>query len=197
VTRILGIPGSLRQGSFNRLLLRAIFEKTPAGVECEVFSLGGIPLYDGDVEQSDFPPAVQALKDKIAAADGVILASPEYNYSIPGVVKNAIDWASRPPADGAWRNKAVAIVGASSGRFGTVRGQQHLRLVFFSVGALVLGQPEILVGPAGSVFDPQGRLLDSRLEEQIGKWWPAFLAWIDRIDHWAPLESRGRLAGSQ
>lgn len=183
MTRILGIPGSLRQGSFNGMLLQAILQAAPAGVECEVFSLARIPLYDGDLEQSAFPLAVQAFKEKIAAADGVVLASPEYNYSIPGVVKNAIDWASHPPADDAWKNKAVAIVGASSGRFGTVRGQQHLRLVFFSVGALVLGRPEILVGPAGSVFDSQGQLLDPRLKEQISKWWPAFLGWISKVAH--------------
>ncbi len=183
MTRILGILGSLRHGSYNGMLLRAILQKAPTDVEIEIFPLDQIPLYDEDVEQSAFPSAVLALVEKIAAADGVVLASPEYNYSIPGVVKNAIDWASRPPAKDAWKNKPMAIVGASSGRFGTVRGQQHLRLVLFSVGALVLGRPEILVGYAASAFDPQGRLLDPRLDELINKWWPALLAWISKVGH--------------
>jgi chromate reductase len=178
---ILGIVGSLRQGSFNRMLLREAFRLAPPKVETQTAELAGIPLYDGDLEEHDYPVPVNSLKDAIRAADGILLASPEYNYSIPGVVKNAIDWTSRPAKDIPWKGKPVAIMGASSGRFGTVRGQQHLRLVLFAVGAMVLNQPEILVGPAKEAFDGEGHLTDERVLGQMAKLWPAFLAWIDRV----------------
>lgn len=155
--KILGIAGSLRKGSFNRMLLNNAKELLPAGTTLEIFELNGIPVFSEDDEKN--PPArVTELKQKIRAADAVLFATPEYNYSIPGGLKNAIDWASRPYGDSAWTGKPAAIMGASVGRFGSGRAQYHLRQVCVFLQVEVLNSPEVMVGSAHEHFDAQGKL---------------------------------------
>jgi chromate reductase len=157
--RVLGIAGSLRRGSHNRAALCAAGELAPEGMEIVPFDLAGIPLYDEDVREKGFPPAVEALRAAIRDADALLLATPEYNYSIPGVLKNAIDWASRPP-DQPFEAKPIAILGASPGTFGTARAQYHLRQVFVFLDGRVLNRPEVMIARAHEKFDAQGRLSD-------------------------------------
>jgi chromate reductase len=157
--RVLGISGSLRKGSYNTGLLRAASELLPEEMTLETFDLSRIPLYNDDVRALGYPEPVQEFRDRIAAADALLIATPEYNFSIPGVLKNAIDWASRPPnppLDG----KPVAIMGASTGNFGTVRAQMHLRQVCVNTNMLPLNKPEVLVMRAQEKFDPDGLLVD-------------------------------------
>ena len=170
MTSILGISGSLRQGSFNTALLRAIAAAAPAGTRVEVATLHGIPLYDGDEEARDgIPPAVAALKDRIAAADGLLLVTPEYNNGMPGVFKNAIDWLSRPPKDSArvFSDRPVAVVGASPGGFGTLLAQTGWLPVLRTLGTRPWFGPRLAVSRAGSVFDADGNLTDERVREQV------------------------------
>ena len=165
---ILGIAGSLRKQSYNKSALRAAQELVPAGARLEVFDLAGIPPYNQDEEKS--PPAkVSELKSRIRAAGAILLCTPEYNYSIPGVLKNAIDWASRPYGDSAWNGKAVAIMGASVGTFGTMRAQYHLRQCFVFLNMEAVLQPEVAIGNAAEKFDAQGNLTDAKSKELIGK----------------------------
>lgn len=155
--KILGIAGSLRKESYNRGLLRAAAQLLPTGVTFDTFDLNGIPVFNQDDEQN--PPAkVVELKSKIRAADGILFATPEYNYSIPGGLKNAIDWASRPYGDSAWFGKPAAIMGASVGRIGTARAQYHLRQTFVFLQIDAINQPEVMVGNAEDHFDAQGNL---------------------------------------
>lgn len=155
--KILGIPGSLRAGSYNKGLLRAAQELLPTGVTLDLFDLNGLPVFSEDIEKN--PPAqVTDLKKQIRAADAILFATPEYNYSIPGGLKNAIDWASRPYGDSAWLGKPAAIMGASIGRFGSARAQYHLRQVFVYLDMDVINQPEVMVGNASEMFDAQGKL---------------------------------------
>jgi chromate reductase len=157
--RILGIPGSLRRASWNRAALEALKELLPPGVELEIFDLAGIPLFNE--EQEAAPDArVLVLREAVRAADGVYFATPEYNYSIPGVLKNAIDWASRPYGQGAWQGKPAAILSASTGTLGGIRAQYHLRQVLVSQDMPVVSQPEVVIGQAPSRFDAAGRLTD-------------------------------------
>ena len=170
MTSILGISGSLRQGSFNTALLRAIAAAAPAGTRVEVATLHGIPLYDGDEEARDgIPPAVAALKDRIAAADGLLLVTPEYNNGMPGVFKNAIDWLSRPPKDSArvFSDRPVAVVGASPGGFGTLLAQTGWLPVMRTLGTRSWFGPRLAVSRGGSVFDADGNLTDERVREQV------------------------------
>jgi chromate reductase len=177
--RLLGIAGSLRQGSFNRALLRAVKEVLPTHAELDIYEgLKDIPPYDGDVEAAGAPPSVIALKEAIAAADGLVIATPEYNYSIPGVLKNAIDWASRPPAQTPLRDKPAGIIGASQGPSGTMRAQYHLRQVFVFMNVHAMGQPEVFVGSAKSKFEADGRLHDTATREHLAKWAEAYVAWV-------------------
>jgi chromate reductase len=157
--RVLGIAGSLRRGSYNRAALRAACELAPEGMEIAPFELAEVPLYDEDVREKGFPPAVEELRARIRAADALLLATPEYNYSIPGVLKNAIDWASRPP-DQPFEGKPVAILGASPSMLGTARAQYHLRQVFVFLDGRVLNRPEVMIARAHEKFDAQGRLTD-------------------------------------
>ena len=143
---ILGFAGSLREGSYNRAALRAAQELLPEGVTLEIFDLSPIPLFNEDVEKEGFPEPVQAFKERIAAADALLIATPEYNYSIPGVLKNALDWASRPPGQSPLNDKPVAIMGASAGYFGTARAQYHLRQVLVCLDMAVMNVPEVMVG---------------------------------------------------
>ncbi|MEM9693476.1 MAG: NAD(P)H-dependent oxidoreductase [Myxococcota bacterium] len=152
--RILGLAGSLRPASLNRALLRAAASLVPAGVELQIFDLDEIPLYRGDVDtDADRPASVTALKNAISGANGVLIATPEYNYGVPGVLKNALDWASRPAFVSPFRDKPSAIVGASPGLFGAARAQAHLKLHLLAMGSPVFAYPEFCLGQARSRMD--------------------------------------------
>jgi chromate reductase len=179
--RVLGIPGSLREGSFNRSLLRAAQELAPPGMEIQLFDLAAIPLYNGDVEAQGDPEPVAAFKAAIRQADALLIATPEYNYGVPGVLKNAIDWASRPPASSALRGKPAAILGASPGGGGTVRAQLQLRQAFVFTQTLAMLQPEVLVARAHEKFDSEGRLTDEATRGFVRKFLESFVEWIHRL----------------
>ena len=166
--RILGIAGSLRKGSYNRAALRAAQQLCPEGARVEIFELDGLPGFNQDEERNP-PPRVLELKQAIRSADAVLLVSPEYNYSIPGVLKNAIDWASRPYGDSAWAGKPVAVMGASVGLFGAIRAQYHLRQCFVFLDMDAVLQPEVAIGMAQQKFDAEGRLTDAKSKELIGE----------------------------
>jgi chromate reductase, NAD(P)H dehydrogenase (quinone) len=156
---ILGIAGSLRRDSYNRATLRAAQELVPKGARIEVFEIAGLPGFSQDDEAQ--PPAqVVELKQRVRSADAILFVTPEYNYSVPGVLKNAIDWASRPYGDSAWNGKPVAIMGASVGATGTARAQYHLRQMFVFLNMFAINQPEVMIANAHKHFDDQGRLTD-------------------------------------
>ena len=163
---ILGIAGSLRKGSYNRAALRAAQKLAPPGTTLRIFELEGIPLFNQDDDKSP-PEKVAELKIEIRAADAILLVTPEYNYSIPGVLKNAIDWASRPYEDNAWAGKHVAIMGASIGRLGSARAQYHLRQSFVFLDMHAVNQPEVMIGNAGEKFDDEGNLTDATAKDLI------------------------------
>ena len=157
--RILGIAGSLRRGSYNHLLLEAARELAPQWITIEFFDLADIPLYNADLDTAEERPAsVEQLKRAIAAADGLLIATPEYNHTVPGVLQNAIDWASRPAGKSPLAGKPTGIMGAATGGIGTARAQQHLKLVLFSTLAVVLPHSGVTVGQAAEKFDATGRL---------------------------------------
>jgi chromate reductase len=167
--KILGISGSLRDGSYNTRLLRAASELLPPDVDFEIWDdLKAVPPYDEDDDVQPAPAGVAVLREALAGADAVLFATPEYNWSVPGVLKNAIDWASRPLASNPLRNKPVAVVGASTGVFGAVWSQAELRKVLSATGARVL-EHEVAVGQAPPRFDDEGRLVDAEFREQLGK----------------------------
>jgi len=178
---LIGVSGSLRRGSYNSALLRAAASMMPTGSELRIESIAGIPLYDGDTEAaSGIPPAVSRLKDAIAAADGLLLVTPEYNNSIPGVAKNAIDWLTRPPADikRVFAAKPVAIAGASPGAFGTVLSQNAWLPVFRTLGADLWSGGRLLVSRAGSVFDASGEIADGAVRDGIRKFVEGFIVHV-------------------
>lgn len=173
---ILAIPGSLRKQSYNRFALRTAQQLAPSDVKLEIFDLDGLPGYSEDDEQN--PPAkVVELKRKIRAADALLFATPEYNYSIPGVLKNAIDWASRPYGDNSWAEKPAAIMGATVGTLGTARAQYHLRQIFVTLNILALNKPEVMISNAAKCFDETGKLIDSGTGERIQKLLAALVEW--------------------
>lgn len=181
MTIIIGISGSLRRDSFNAALLRAAVEAMPEGSELQVGSIRDIPLYDGDLEREQgVPPAVQALKDAIAAADGLLLATPEYNNSIPGVMKNAIDWLSRPAADipRVFGAKPVALMGATPGGFGTVLAQNAWLPVLRTLGTRPWFGARLMVSRAGTVFDANGALADAAIREQLRAFVAGFVQFV-------------------
>jgi len=179
---ILGIPGSLRRASYNRAALRAAQELAPEDARIEVFELDGIPPYNQD-EEGQPPARVSLLKSRIRAADAILLVTPEYNYSLPGVLKNAIDWASRPYEDNSWAGKPVAVMGASSGAQGTARAQYHLRQVFVFLEMLPLNKPEVMIADASHRFDPQGNLTDENTRKHIERLLESLVAWTRRLEH--------------
>jgi chromate reductase len=179
--QLLGIAGSLRRASYNRGLLRAAEQLAPAGVDIRVFDLLPIPLFNEDVEAEGDPAPVRELKEQIRAADALLIASPEYNYSLPGVLKNAIDWASRPPRDSALQHKPIALMGASPGGFGTVRSQLALRQVFLFTKSLVLPEPELYVSTAHQKFDQDGELKDDETRRRIRALLEALVTWTRRV----------------
>jgi chromate reductase len=177
---ILGIAGSLRRASYNRAALRAAAALLPPDAALETFELDGIPLFNEDDEKS--PPArVLELKRRVRAADALLFVTPEYNYSVPGVLKNAIDWASRPYGDSAWTGKPAAIMGASVGNLGTARAQYHLRQIFVFLNVLVLQQPEVLIANASTRFDKDGTLSDEPTREHVRKLLASLVAWTRRL----------------
>jgi chromate reductase len=182
--RILGIPGSLRQASYNRAALRAAQALLPDGATLEIFDLDGIPPFNQEDERP-LPARVVELKARIREADAILIATPEYNYSIPGVLKNAIDWASRPYGDNAWDGKPVAIMGASVGAVGTARAQYHLRQTFVFLNMHPVNRPEVLISNAAQRFDEHGHLVDEGSRKLIGQLLEALVGWTRRLgkDH--------------
>jgi chromate reductase, NAD(P)H dehydrogenase (quinone) len=179
---VCGIAGSLRRGSYNRALLRAARELSPEGMEVRIFDrLAEIPLYNQDVEAEGDPESVQALKRAIAEAGALLIATPEYNHGVPGVLKNAIDWASRPPRKSVLGGKPAAIFGASPGITGSARAQTQLRQAFVFTDTPTLTQPEILVYRAHEKFDEQGRLTDEKTREFVGKLLHRLADWARRL----------------
>lgn len=174
--KILGIAGSLRKGSYNRAALRAAQGLVSDGVTLEIFELDGIPGFNQDEDQH--PPAkVSELKAKVRAADAILFVTPEYNYSVPGVLKNAIDWASRPYGDSAWEGKPVAVMGASPGMLGTARAQYHLRQSFVFLNMVPLNQPEVMIANAAERFDEAGNLIDEKTRGFIRRLLEALVDW--------------------
>lgn len=173
--KILGIAGSLRKASYNRALIRVAQQLVPQGATMESFDLLGIPPFSEDDEENP-PQKVIDFKAAIRRADAILISTPEYNYSIPGVLKNAIDWASRPYGDSAWIGKTVGIMGASIGRFGSARAQYHLRQVCVYLDVDVINQPEVMVGNASEMFDEQGNLTHESSRKHIRELLEALVA---------------------
>ena len=178
--RILGIAGSLRRDSYNRAALRAAAELVPEGVTIDIFELDGIPGFNQDEEQN--PPAkVVELKKRVREADAILFVTPEYNYSVPGVLKNAIDWASRPYGDSAWNGKPAAIMGASIGMIGTARAQYHLRQMMVFLNMIPVNQPEVMIANAAERFDAEGKLTDDATKDFIRQLLQNLVEWTRRI----------------
>lgn len=174
--RILGIAGSLRKMSYNRAALRAAATLIPHGSTLENFHLDGVPPFNEDHEK-EFQPRAREFKSKVAAADAILIVTPEYNYSVPGVLKNAIDWASRPYGESAWNAKPVGIMGASPGMLGTARAQYHLRQMFVFLNMFPLNQPKVMIANASEKFDEQGDLKDPQTSEKIKELLEALVDW--------------------
>ena len=183
----LGIAGSLRRASYNRGLIRAAVELAPAGTRVIAYDLAEIPLYNADVEEVGDPGSVAAFKAAIAAADALLIATPEYNHCVPGVLKNAVDWASRPARRSVLTDRPVAIMGASSGRGGTARAQAHLRDGLTYTNGLVLPLPEVLVAESGARFDADGNLIDPSTRADVRDLLVALAAWTRRLGR--PVEA--------
>ena len=177
---VLAISGSLRKTSYNSGLIRAAMQVLPEGMTIETFDLAPIPLYDGDVESAGIPEGVKALKARIAAADALLITTPEYNSSIPGVLKNALDWASRPPKESPFIGKPTAIMGAG-GIMGTVRAQIALRQVAASLNLAILNKPEVMVARSWEKFDADGNLKDEPTFQQIAELLKALQTWTGRL----------------
>lgn len=179
---LIGISGSLRKASYNTALLRAAAALAPAGTRVEIGSIAGIPLYDGDVEsEHGIPPVVAALKDKVAAAGGLLLVTPEYNNSMPGVFKNAIDWLSRPASDidRVFGDKPVALIGATPGMGGTRLAQSAWLPVLRTLGTRAWAGDQLYVARAGQVFDAEGKLVDEKVRKRMSEFMAGFVAFVD------------------
>lgn len=177
---IIGIAGSLRRGSYNRSVLRAAIAVAPPDVTITPVEIGDLPLYNQDLE-ADVPPVVRSFRETVRAAQAVLIATPEYNYSIPGVLKNALDWGSRPAATNAWQGKPVAVLGASTGILGTARAQYHLRQSFVFLDMYPLNKPEVMIARAATKFDANGNLTDEDTRERIRQLVAALAAWTRRL----------------
>ncbi|HYC14046.1 MAG TPA: NADPH-dependent FMN reductase [Stellaceae bacterium] len=182
--KVLGFSGSLRKGSFNTMALRAAQGLVPTGMTIDTAEIGNLPLYNDDIRVAGYPPVVQALREKIAAADALLFVTPEYNYSVPGVLKNAIDWGSRPPSH-PFDGKPVAIMGASGGILGTARAQYHLRQMCIFLNMFPVNKPEVMISQAQTRFDAAGNLTDEAtrgLIEQL----------LESLKDWTLVLKRGR-----
>ncbi len=178
--KILGFAGSLRKGSYNKALLRAALELLPGDASLEIFDLEGIPPYNQDLD-NNMPEKVKEFKRKIKAADAILIATPEYNYSVPGVLKNAIDWASRPPGDNSWDDKPVAIMSASIGMIAGARAQYHLRQTCVYINMHPLNRPEVMVPFVADKVDANGRVTDAKTREKVKELLVALAAWTRRL----------------
>lgn len=178
---IVGLVGSLREKSYNKGLMRAAQDLLPEGVALTVVEIGNLPLFSEDLE-SDMPSQVQTLKQQIEGADAILIATPEYNYSVPGVLKNAIDWASRPYGSNSFDGKPAAIMGASVGMLGTARAQYHLRQICVFLNMHPLNFPEIMVPFASQNFDADGNLTNEKTREMIRQQLEALVAWSRKLN---------------
>jgi chromate reductase, NAD(P)H dehydrogenase (quinone) len=181
VLRVLGFVGSLRARSYNGALLRSAQELAPAGMTIEIYESIELPLFNEDIEAQGDPGPVAAFKAAIREADALLIATPEYNYGVPGVLKNAIDWASRPPGKTPLNGKLAGIIGASPGVIGTARAQQQLRQTFAFTSTLAMLQPEVLVGRAHEKFDRDGRLSDEATRTFVRQYLETFYRWAARM----------------
>jgi len=177
---ILGFAGSLRKASYNRALLSAAMELVPEDATLEIFDLNGIPPFNQEMENAP-PERVREFKSKIRSADAILIATPEYNYSVPGVLKNALDWSSRPPGDSAFDGKPVALMGASTGMLGTARAQYHLRQTFVILNAHPLNRPEVMVPFAPEKIDGNGRVTDQKTRDKIRELLVSLVVWTRRL----------------
>jgi len=177
---ILGFAGSLRKDSYSKALLRAAAELLPKEAELKIFDIEGIPLYNQDLEY-EMPAKVKEFKAKIRSADAILVATPEYNYSVPGVLKNAIDWASRPPSDNSFEGKPVAVMSASTGMLGGARAQYHLRQVFVTLNMHPINKPEVIVPFAKEKFDENVRLKDDTTRARIRELLENLVAWTKKL----------------
>ena len=178
--KTLGICGSLRKGSFNRATLQAATELLPDGMTLDIADISQLPLYNEDVRQAGFPPPAQKLRDQILAADALLFVTPEYNYSISGVLKNAIDWASRPP-NHPFEGKPVGIMGATASLWGTTRAQYDLRKICVYLNMFPLNKPEVLIAQAMNKFDAELKLTDKTTRDMISQMMVALRDWARRL----------------
>lgn len=178
--KVLAVLGSLRKGSYNAMALRAAQELSPGGMEIAPCDIAMIPPYNEDLRESDYPPAVADFRERIRGADALLFVTPEYNYSVPGVLKNAIDWASRPP-DQPFDGKPVAILGASTGMFGTARAQYHLRQICVFLNMHPLNKPEVMIARAPEKFDAAGRLMDETARKLIAQLLVSLVDWTEQL----------------
>lgn len=178
--KVLGISGSLRKGSFNSAALAAAKELAPENVEIEIFDIASIPPFNQD-DEADPPASVKELKEKIKASDAILFSTPEYNYSIPGVLKNAIDWASRPYGKSAWDGKPAAIMGASPGPIATARAQYDLRKMMVFLNMFPINKPEVMIGNCADRFDEDGNLTHEPTKEFIKQMLDALAAWTKKL----------------
>lgn len=179
--RLVGFAGSLRAASYNRALLAACAELAPAGTTVEPLELRDVPLYDADLEAGGFPSAVQALRDAVSGAEGLVIATPEYNAGMPAATKNAVDWLSRRPAPSPLDGTPVLVIGVTPGRFATTRAQAQLRGSLVHAGAIALPRPEVLVAGAGEKF-VDGRLVDEETRTQLERALSAFVSFAARLN---------------
>ncbi len=175
---IVGFAGSLRRGSYNRALLRAAIREAPPSMRIEEFDISDIPLYNADVEEEGAPEAVVRFKEAVGRADGLLIATPEYNHAVPAATKNVIDWASRPASSSVLINKPVGVMGASRGQWGTARGQTALRSSFAFTASIAMLQPQMLVPKAAEKFDAEGNLMDEQTREYLRRFLEGFEDWV-------------------
>ncbi len=183
MTHLLAISGSLRQASLNTALLRAAQALLPEGVTLTLLSIADVPLYDGDLEARQFPAAVQALQRQIQQADGLLLATPEYNHGVPGVLKNALDWLSRPSPDAVFAGLPVGVIGATPGGFATVRAQDQWLPVLRYLKCMLYTRQELAVSRAHDKFSPDGMLQDDRLRAALQDYLAGFAAFAQQQRH--------------